>query len=246
MDATNTEVATPRESLLPDLQGIILAGGHGSRLRPLTDHIPKPLVPIRGIPLIERVIINLQRVGVRDLKIVVGYRKEQIIEYLQNGQQWNVQIEYRFNGASESTEQALKIGLNAITSANLICVCADDLLTTQHLHQLIHTLARGIDGAMLTKTISHAQVPRLLVDALGIIKGVSPEVYHPLMIYNFACKTSVLHYWMTLMPKQLRPLVYSIEAMLSLYTLVAVPAEDLFTINTVEQLREAEQYFSEP
>lgn len=243
MDAMNNERAIIRKPRLISLQGIILAGGYGSRLRPLTDHVPKPLVRVGGLPIIERVIINLQKIGVSELKIVVEYRKEQIIEYLQNGEQWNVQIEYISNGASESAEKALQLGLNKITSSDLICVCADDLLSEHHLHRLILALAQGVDGAILTKTIPQAQVPRLRVDNVGMIKGVSPDPYRPLMMYNFACKTNVLHTWMAKMSNQLKPLVYSIEEILTTYMLAAVQAQDLLTINTIEQLHEAEQYF---
>ena len=66
---------------VPDIQGrevaILMAAGLGSRMRPLTDKLAKPLVPVLGRPLIETVLAALAKRGVAEIYIVVGYRKEQ-------------------------------------------------------------------------------------------------------------------------------------------------------------------------
>ncbi|TYL39056.1 UTP--glucose-1-phosphate uridylyltransferase [Natronococcus pandeyae] len=62
------------------MQAVVLAAGKGTRLRPLTEDKPKVLVEVDGTPLIEDVFDNLLEIGVTELVVVVGYRKEQIIE----------------------------------------------------------------------------------------------------------------------------------------------------------------------
>lgn len=57
---------------------VILAAGLGSRLRPLTDKRPKPLVEVHGVPILHNALSHLASVGVREATIVVGYRKEEI------------------------------------------------------------------------------------------------------------------------------------------------------------------------
>lgn len=65
------------------MEAVILAGGRGRRLRPVTDHVPKPLIPIKNIPIIERQITYLQKFGVKKVIICTGYKSEQIKDYLQ-------------------------------------------------------------------------------------------------------------------------------------------------------------------
>lgn len=63
-------------------QVIILAAGLGSRLMPMTAGVPKPLVPVAGVPIIQRSLAALARCGVKRAIIVLGYRAEQIRETL--------------------------------------------------------------------------------------------------------------------------------------------------------------------
>jgi glucose-1-phosphate thymidylyltransferase len=62
------------------MQAVVLAAGKGTRLEPLTDDKPKPLVEVNGCPLIEDVFDNLIDIGVDEFVVVVGYKKEKIIE----------------------------------------------------------------------------------------------------------------------------------------------------------------------
>ncbi len=62
-------------------KALILAGGLGTRLRPLTDTTPKPLLPIKGKPIIQHLIENLQKHGVEEVILSIGYRADKIKEY---------------------------------------------------------------------------------------------------------------------------------------------------------------------
>jgi len=64
------------------LKAIILAGGRGNRLRPITDYVPKPLVPIKNIPIIEWQIKYLKKYGVNEVIICTGYKSDIIKNYL--------------------------------------------------------------------------------------------------------------------------------------------------------------------
>jgi len=80
------------------LKAIVLAAGRGERMRPITDNIPKPLVPVAGKPLIAYHLESLARAGVRDVVINLSYRGSQISDALGDGSQFGVRITYSDEG----------------------------------------------------------------------------------------------------------------------------------------------------
>lgn len=71
-----------------------MAGGRGSRISEMFPDIPKPLIPINGVPVLEREIISLRDQGFKDLILTVGYMAEKIQQYFGDGSKWGVNIEY--------------------------------------------------------------------------------------------------------------------------------------------------------
>jgi mannose-1-phosphate guanylyltransferase len=99
------------------LKAIILAGGMGKRLRPLTDDRPKAMIEIQNVPIIERQIRWLSRFGVNDIVVCVGHLKERIITHLKDGKQYDVRIKYveeqeplGTGGALKNAEKSLAMG----------------------------------------------------------------------------------------------------------------------------------------
>jgi len=76
------------------LKAIILAGGKGTRLQPLTYTIPKPMLPLYDKPVMEYSIELLKKHGITEIGITLQYRHEQIIEYFGDGSQWGVTLTY--------------------------------------------------------------------------------------------------------------------------------------------------------
>lgn len=76
------------------MQAVILAGGLGTRLRPLTYEIPKSMVLIHGKPYLEYQLAYLRQQGILDIVMLIGYLGEQIIDYFGNGDHYGVRIEY--------------------------------------------------------------------------------------------------------------------------------------------------------
>lgn len=76
------------------MKTIIMAGGRGTRISELFPDIPKPLIPIDGIPVLEREICSLAAQGFRDIVLTVSYLHEKIEEHFGDGSKWGVHIEY--------------------------------------------------------------------------------------------------------------------------------------------------------
>jgi mannose-1-phosphate guanylyltransferase len=102
------------------LKAVILAGGMGKRLRPLTDDRPKAMIEIQKVPIIERQIRWLSRFNVREVVVCVGHLKERIITHLKDGKQYDVSIKYIAEEEPLGTGGALKNAENslAINSKN--------------------------------------------------------------------------------------------------------------------------------
>ena len=76
------------------LTGVILAAGKGSRIQPLNLYLPKPLLPVCNKPIIQYQLEDMQRIGVRDVIMVVGHLKEEIISYFGDGAALGLKIRY--------------------------------------------------------------------------------------------------------------------------------------------------------
>lgn len=73
---------------------VLMAGGLGSRLRPLTDDTPKPMLPVGGKPILEHNVARLAEFGIRRVTLSVNYLAEQIVKYFGDGAAWGVEIDY--------------------------------------------------------------------------------------------------------------------------------------------------------
>ena len=76
------------------MKTIIMAGGRGTRIAELFPNIPKPLIPVDGMPILEREIRSLASQGFKDLILTVGYLADKIMAYFGDGSQWDVKIDY--------------------------------------------------------------------------------------------------------------------------------------------------------
>ena len=92
------------------MKAMILAAGRGERMRPLTDHCPKPLLKVAGVPLIEYHITKLAKIGVTDIVINLAWLGDAIVDYLQNGEKFGVNIYYSWEneGALETAGGIIK------------------------------------------------------------------------------------------------------------------------------------------
>lgn len=90
------------------LKAAILAGGRGVRLRPVTDAIPKPMIEIRGRPFLEYQVNLLCRNDITEILLCVGYLKEIIMNYFEDGSRFGVKIEYSIEDDFLGTGGALK------------------------------------------------------------------------------------------------------------------------------------------
>jgi NDP-sugar pyrophosphorylase family protein len=110
-----------------EMQAVILAGGKGTRLLPYTAVLPKPLMPVGDMPILEIVIRQLCHCGIRRITISVGYLASLIQAYFGDGEKWDVEIDYSQEETPLGTAGPLRL-VEGLKSTFL--VMNGDLLTT--------------------------------------------------------------------------------------------------------------------
>jgi len=90
------------------MKALFLAGGMGTRLKPLTDDLPKPMVPIMNKPLLERSMDNLKKCGINEIVISAGYKSQYIKDYFGDGSRFGLKIEYVCEKTPMGTGGAIK------------------------------------------------------------------------------------------------------------------------------------------
>ena len=112
---------------------VIIAGGKGTRLEEKVEDLPKPMVSVMGVSLIERVTRWLKKNGVKNLVIGVAYKKEKIMDYLGDGSRFGVKISYTYHDENGGTEDAFKdaIEQSGIQDENFYAMNGDQLTDLQ-------------------------------------------------------------------------------------------------------------------
>jgi len=116
------------------LKAIILAGGRGKRLKPITDYVPKPLVPIKNIPIIEWQIKYLEKFGIKEVIICTGYKTEMIENHL-NMKNIKTKITFSIEKSPLGTGGAIKKAAKLINEKSFF-VLNGDTITNIDLNKL--------------------------------------------------------------------------------------------------------------
>ena len=117
------------------MKAIILAGGRGKRLRPITDYVPKPLIPIKNIPIIEWQIKYLKKFGISEIIVCSGYKTKMIENYL-NNKKLGIKITFSVEDKPLGTGGAIKKAGKKIKDESFL-VINGDTITNIDLKKLI-------------------------------------------------------------------------------------------------------------
>ena len=140
------------------MYALIIAGGEGERLRPLTSDRPKPMILVAGKPILEYQIRWLAHQGVSDAILLCGYKAEVIQDYLGDGSRFWLRIHYSLEREPLGRGGALKFGARLLPSEEELAVALNgDTLTTQPLAPLLHYHRRK--GATATVMLTRLRSP---------------------------------------------------------------------------------------
>ena len=90
------------------IQAAIVAGGRGVRMRPATDDLPKPMLPVAGKPLLEHQLEWLRAQGVREVAMCLGYKAEAVSRHFGDGARWGLKLSYQVEATPRGTAGAVR------------------------------------------------------------------------------------------------------------------------------------------
>lgn len=157
-----------RRDLLPDveenLSAVIVAGGYGKRLLPLTEHVPKPMLPVGDRPLLERTVEQLRQSGIQEVNLTTHYLPESIMQHFGDGEDFGVRMTYSKEGEPLGTAGGLTL-VEKPTGPSL--VINGDILTGVSYQRMLRYHQKH--GAVLTMgvRVHEVEVPFGVVECDG-------------------------------------------------------------------------------
>ena len=120
------------------MYALILAGGMGERLRPLTDALPKPMVPLHGKPILAHQVEWLKSAGVTDVVFLAGYRWEAIQDYFGDGAEFGIRVHYSVEDTPLGRGGAIRKGLVLVPETEQSVVATNgDVVTREALTSIL-------------------------------------------------------------------------------------------------------------
>jgi glucose-1-phosphate thymidylyltransferase len=148
-------------------QAVILAAGEGQRLRPFTVTRPKAMISIADKPILQFIVESLARNGIRDIILVVGYRKEQVFDYMGSGEQFGVKINYVTQTQQLGTAHALS-QVSEMVGEEFLVLPGDNLIEAP----TIAEFSRIEPNAVLVKRVSNPERYGVVNIDDGEVKGI--------------------------------------------------------------------------
>ena len=156
------------------MKAVILAGGRGKRLKPITDYIPKPLIPINNVPILEWQIRYFKKFGIKEFIICAGYKTELISDFLHAKKNFNVKIRLVKEKVPLGTAGAIK-NIKKLINENSFFVINGDIITNIDLKKLF------LMPKPNQKAASNKKAKTIIFSSKNI-KEVFSFAFHPIII----------------------------------------------------------------
>jgi NDP-sugar pyrophosphorylase family protein len=161
------------------MQAVILAGGLGTRLRPLTSSVPKPMVSVHDRPFLEYQLSLLTQNGITDVVLCVGYLGEQISQYFGNGSNLGVRIQYSWDGDQLLGPIGALKNAEALLNDSFFVLYGDSYLRLDYRALMEVTLSSNRLGAMAVLHNYHEYGPSDLLVQDGMVKEYEKKSSRP-------------------------------------------------------------------
>lgn len=134
------------------MKAVILAAGKGTRMKELTQELPKPMLPVRGKPILEHILEGLRGAGIRDFCIVTGWRKEIVEGHFADGSRWGAHIEFVEQKVQDGTGKAPEMAKAFVGSEPFLLTYGDILVKPETYGQMLRRFGEDRFSGLITVT----------------------------------------------------------------------------------------------
>jgi len=137
---------------LPSVKAVILAAGKGTRMRELTNELPKPMLRVQGKPILEHIIAGIVAAGIRDIFIVTGWRADVIEKHFGDGQKIGARIAFGRQIVQDGTGKAPEAAKEFIGDSPFLLTYGDILVPSETYAQMLRRSEEGDFAGVITVT----------------------------------------------------------------------------------------------
>src|SRR5881396_1422367 len=118
-------------------KAVILAAGRGTRMRELTVDLPKPMIEVRGKPVLQHIIEGLRDAGIREFLMIVGYRADAVRNFFGDGSRHNVAMQYATQTVQDGTGRVVDLARGFVAGCPFILSYGDILVDPPNYKRLV-------------------------------------------------------------------------------------------------------------
>jgi len=131
-------------------KAVLLAAGKGTRMRELTAELPKPMIAVRGKPILEHIVEGLRDAGIKQVLIVVGYRADVVQDYFGDGSRFGVAVEYATQVVQDGTGRVVELARDFAGNDPFVLSYGDILINPENYRRLVQ-----LDDAAALVSVKH-------------------------------------------------------------------------------------------
>jgi dTDP-glucose pyrophosphorylase len=128
-------------------KAVILAAGRGTRMRELTADLPKPMIEVRGKPVLQHMVEGLREAGIRECLIVVGYRADVVRDFFGDGSRYNIAIHYKIQTVQDGTGRVVELAHDFVDNRPFILAYGDILIEPANYKRVVD-LPEGVEAIL--------------------------------------------------------------------------------------------------
>lgn len=146
----NVRHAVSHQQMSEVTNAVLLAAGRGTRMRELTNDLPKPMLPVRGKPVLQHIIEGMREAGVRDFLVIVGWRAEVVRDFFGDGNRFDARINYTTQLVQDGTGRVVELARD-FCAANPFLLSYGDILVEASNYLRLATPAADVEAIISVK-----------------------------------------------------------------------------------------------